>query len=162
MENFQVISNHNIAQVEENLATRQKLLRASKSFSPGEVIAPFSAGATFSEPNYLTVQTGDKRHISLSPEFLQYVNHSCSPNAFFDTTAMQFICVAPIKPGDEITFFYPSSEWDMAQSFKCHCGSANCLEVIKGAAYIPEDILHQYKLTDFIQRKLAVRRQTAA
>lgn len=28
-----------------------------------------------------------------------------------------------IKKGGDITFFYPSTEWDMAQGFDCSCGA---------------------------------------
>jgi hypothetical protein len=38
-----------------------------------------------------------------------------------------------------MTFFYPSTEWDMAQPFTC-CGSSNCW-VVKGAAHIRPEIL---------------------
>lgn len=28
-----------------------------------------------------------------------------------------------LKKGDSLEFFYPSTEWDMAQGFDCACGS---------------------------------------
>jgi hypothetical protein len=31
-----------------------------------------------------------------------------------------------IEVGQELTFFYPSTEWDMAQGFECICGTATC------------------------------------
>lgn len=30
---------------------------------------------------------------------------------------------AGLKKGQDITFFYPSTEWDMAQGFECSCGA---------------------------------------
>ena len=90
---------------------------------PGMYFVIFGAGITQSYPTYLTVQTGTNRHITLMPEFLQYINHSCSPNVFFDTTSMQLICLQPLQPGDEFTFFYPSTEWDN--------GTAFCLQLRK-------------------------------
>jgi len=53
-----------------------------------------------------------------------------------------------------MTFFYPSTEWDMAQPFTCLCGSSKCLGEIKGAAHIRPEILGTYKLTRFIQQQL--------
>jgi hypothetical protein len=38
-----------------------------------------------------------------------------------------------LKAGQELTFFYPSTEWDMDQGFDCFCGSENCLGYIGGA-----------------------------
>ena len=110
-----VISNHQFATVLQENSSQQKSLHATVSFSPGDVICAFNAGITQSTPTYLTVQTGVGRHITLMPEFLQYINHSCAPNVFFDTALMQLICLQPLQPGDEMTFFYPSTEWEMTQ-----------------------------------------------
>ena len=154
----EVISTHGIAQVEKNTTTGQNALIGLRDFDAGEVIQPFAAATTHSEPTYLTIQKADDVHFTLSPTFLQYVNHSCDPNAFFDTDNMQFVAVKPISRGDEFTFFYPSSEWHMAQPFKCFCGSPNCLGTISGADSIPEDKLAQYKLTGYIENKLRERK----
>ena len=123
-------------------------------FKSGELISKFSAGDIYKEPNYLTVQRGVDEHITLRPEFLQYINHSCNPNVFFDTTNMEIIAIRDIEPNEEFSFFYPSTELDMAQPFICFCGTKNCLQNIKGAKYIPGEILKKYRLTDFIQQQL--------
>ncbi|HMD00636.1 MAG TPA: SET domain-containing protein-lysine N-methyltransferase, partial [Ferruginibacter sp.] len=128
----QVISRHKFADVIQNTTTGQKSLHATVSFSPGDVICPFSAGITQDHPTYLTVQIGTSTHITLMPEFLQYINHSCEPNVFFDTTAMELVCLRPLEQGDELTFFYPSTEWEMAQPFVCNCGTPSCLQLING------------------------------
>ena len=147
----QVICRHNFADVIQNSSSGQKSLHATVSFSAGDVICPFSAGVTQDYATYLTVQTGVNTHITLMPEFLQYINHSCAPNVFFDTTSMQLICLSALQPGDELTFFYPSTEWDMAQPFVCNCGSKNCLQLINGASRLSVETLRQYRLTDFIK-----------
>jgi hypothetical protein len=58
-------------------------------------------------PTYLSVQVADDRHIHLAPEFLQYINHSCEPNTFFDTKNGKVVALRDITPNEEITFFYP-------------------------------------------------------
>lgn len=151
---YRVISDHQFAVVRQNLTNDQKAFFAQLSYSPGDVVADFSAGAILHEPTYLTVQVGIDQHIMLQPEHLQYINHSCDPNVFFDTHSMQVVALKNIQQGDEMTFFYPSTEWDMAQPFSCFCGSAKCLGEIKGASHIPMDILATYKLTRFIQQQL--------
>ena len=138
-----------------------KSLHALKEFSPGEIISPFDASYVSTKPSYLTVQVGSRKHITLLPQFLQYINHSCHPNAFFDTTSMQLVALRPINPGDEFSFFYPSTEWDMAQPFQCHCNQPGCLGMISGAAFISEEILGKYRLTDFITGKLKSRLKKA-
>jgi hypothetical protein len=152
-----LLSNHGWAQVWQSPVTGHKSLLSAEAFQPGDIICSFTAGEILSVPTYLTVQTGINRHITLQPDFLQYINHHCSPNIFFDTTNFQIICLLPLEPGDELGFFYPSTEWDMSQPFNCHCGSPNCLHEIKGAAWLPLNVLEQYRLTDFIQQQLQSR-----
>ena len=151
---YEVISKHIFADVVLNNDTNQKSLFAAVSCGPGDVICTFSAATTQSFATYLTVQTGCDMHITLNPDFLQYINHSCFPNVFFNTTSMELVCLQPIQPGDELTFFYPSTEWEMAQPFVCNCGTAACIQLINGASHLSVETLSKYKLTDFIRQQV--------
>ena len=151
---YEMISKHRFADIMQNSLTGEKSLHASAFFDAGEVINDFSAGMTLETATYLTVQTGDNQHITLQPDFLQYINHSCDPNVFFDTAAMQLVALKEIQPGDELMFFYPSSEWDMSQPFDCFCGTSQCLQRIQGAAYLSDNEAMRYRLTNFIQEKI--------
>ncbi|MBM3416864.1 MAG: SET domain-containing protein [Bacteroidetes bacterium] len=154
---FRTISRHGVGEVRRKLSNGQNHFFAARSFKPGDVIADFSAGTISAEPTYLTIQVGTRRHITLDPEFLQYINHDCDPNVFFNTTAMQVVALKHISPDDEMTFFYPSAEWEMAHPFDCYCGSPRCLGKIRGAAYLSPIVQSQYRFTDFIQQQLAKR-----
>jgi hypothetical protein len=150
-----VLSSDELVKVREDLTTGHKSLVATCPCKADDILCAFSAGETFSEANRLTIQIGINQHITLKPKFLQYTNHSCAPNIFFDTTPMNVMALKAIKPGDELKFFYPSTEWDMAQPFACHCEESDCLRYINGAAYMAPSILRQHRLTDFIQRQIA-------
>jgi hypothetical protein len=152
---YRTISNHVFAEVRQKTSNEQNALFALQSFQPGEVIADFSAGTIAAEPTYLTVQVGIRRHITLQPEFLQYINHSCDPNVFFNTTTMQLVALKEVQQEEEFSFFYPSTEWRMTQSFNCYCGSPRCIGKIRGAAYLSSELQSQYRFTDFIQQQLA-------
>ena len=154
---YRTISDHDFAIVKQNSDTNQKALFAQQSFQPGEMIIEFFAGTIAAEPTYLTLQIDVGKHITMQPEFLQYINHSCAPNVFFDTTAMQLVALKEIQKGEEMTFFYPSTEWEMIQPFNCYCGSDNCIGRIQGAAFLTKNLWKQYRLTDFIQQQLAKR-----
>ena len=154
---YRTISNHEFAEVRQKISNEQNALFALQSFQPGEVIADFSAGTIAAEPTYLTVQVGVGKHITLQPEFLQYINHRCAPNVFFDTTTMQLVALREIQQGEEMSFFYPSTEWKMTQSFNCYCGCPGCLGKIRGAAFLSKEAREKYRLTDFIQQQLAKR-----
>ncbi|NEQ55246.1 MAG: SET domain-containing protein [Leptolyngbya sp. SIO3F4] len=129
-----------------------KSLVAQKNFLPGNCLASFYSLKETSNPSYYSVQVSENRHIQLNPTQLQYINHSCSPNVFFDTQAGEVICIKPIRIGEHITFFYPSTEWDMSNAFSCLCGSERCLGKIQGAKYLSPDSLNRYELSRHIRR----------
>jgi hypothetical protein len=123
-------------------------------FQPGDIICTFAASAVLQAPSYFTVQVNKHEHICLEPSFLQYTNHSCFPNILFDTTHFTIVCLRTIKAGDELCYFYPATEWEMAQPFQCNCGYRYCLGYIGGASYLPKEAIATYKFSDFIYREL--------
>ncbi|TVY25153.1 hypothetical protein LHYA1_G006483 [Lachnellula hyalina] len=85
------------------------------------------------EATYATVQIGREQHMNLNSD-LVYINHSCVPSVIFDTTSLSILAgPSGLRAGQELTFFYPSTEWDMAQGFSCFCGAETCRGFIKGA-----------------------------
>ncbi len=157
--NKAIVSDHVFAIRFKDVDNEQNSLHGTKKFIKGDVITTFSAGITQDYATYLTVQVSAEKHITLQPAFLQYINHSCSPTVFFDTTTMELIALQDLNEGDEFAFFYPSTEWDMAQPFVCNCGSTNCLQLINGASHLSLSTLHNYKLTNFIQQQLQSQKQ---
>jgi len=149
-ENYQA---YNFAELRDSAVTDGKSLYALRSFNPGDTMIRFQAKGYLSEPNRFTVQQAENRHIILDPEYLQYLNHSCRPNIFFDLPNMAIICLSPIFRNEEIAFFYPSTEWSLSHDFSCRCGSPSCLGHIRGARYLSSDILTRYRLSDFILHK---------
>jgi hypothetical protein len=152
-----VVSQHTVAEVWLNNNTQQHSLNALIHLNAGDKIADFFASEVLSTPSFLTVQIGINRHILLMPTFLQYINHSCNPNVFFDTTSMEVVCLKEIQKGEEFRFFYPSTEWEISQPFVCNCGSSNCLQLINGAAHLSDETLEQYRLSDFIKKQVTHR-----
>lgn len=142
------------AEIRECVKTGNKSLYATVEFMPGEVISKFSPKEILDLPNYLTLQISDRQHIMLDPEYLQYINHSCTPNVAFNPTDGVVTALRKIEIGEELTFFYPSTEWSMDRGFDCACQSADCRGYIQGAAHLPRNILTQYQLSDYIQKKL--------
>jgi hypothetical protein len=150
------ISHYGFATLYQNNITGEKSLHATISHKEGDIFSKFEAAETLAAPNKYTVQIDDEIHIILDPEFLQYINHSCNPNVFFDTSRMELSCLKDISAGDELTFFYPSTEFAMASPFNCFCGANNCLHKIQGASFLSQEVIHNYKFTDFIMQKLNI------
>src|ERR1700709_1125500 len=99
---YAMLSKHGFADIMQNSGTGEKSLHATSFFDKEEVICHFTAETTQETPTYLTVQTGEHTHITLQPDFLQYINHSCSPNVFFNTSSMELTALKEIQPGDEL------------------------------------------------------------
>ncbi len=150
----QLVFANEIVEIWKEDPTGQHSTFSLRNFEPGDIVCEFGATAILQTPSYLTIQVNTNEHICLQPLFLQYINHSCSPNVFFDTTTFKVVCLQPIKAGDELCYFYPSTEWEMAQPFQCVCGSVNCLGYINGASYLSKQILEDYRFSDFINQQL--------
>ena len=151
------LATDDIAEIRIGVTTNHRSLFSRREFMANEVIVEFSAKQVYSQPNYLTVQITEEEHIELFPEYLECINHSCDPNCFFDTTRMELIAIKPIEEGDELTFFYPSTEWDMDQSFRCLCNTKKCIGMIQGAKYLSPSTIKKYQFNQFIEQKLAAK-----
>jgi hypothetical protein len=135
----------------------QSRLRSLRAFSAGELIAPFRALRVHAAPTRMTVQVSEADHVELSPAWLAFVNHSCAPNVRFDPDLWHLVAERAIASGDELTFFYPSTEWTMATPFACRCGAPGCLGRIDGASRIPAQRLGSWWLARHIRARLAER-----
>lgn len=107
---------------------------------------------------YTSVQASRDLHIELNCD-LVYINHSCEPTLVFDMARWEVRVNPDLKGGlkkdDELTFFYPSTEWDMAQPFDCRCGTAECKGTISGAKDMVPEVLSQYWLNPHIEELLS-------
>jgi SET domain len=79
---------------------------------------------------------GDHPHNGVSDRyFWRFTNHSCEPNTFFRNRTLR--ARRAIEPGEEISFDYHTTEYEMISPFDCRCGSARCLGTIRGFRFLP-------------------------
>ncbi|EUC28372.1 hypothetical protein COCVIDRAFT_89415 [Bipolaris victoriae FI3] len=127
---------------------------------PGALFARITTPTPTTTAAYSSVQASRNLHIELNCDLL-YINHSCKPSLVFDMQRWE-VRVSDreggLKQGDELTFFYPSTEWSMAQPFECHCKEEACRGVIKGAGEMEEAALRGYWLNGHIEEMLEERR----
>jgi hypothetical protein len=116
---------------------------AIRTLHAGEVLAELSGAERVAVPTRFTVQVDVDAHIDGLWQFT-FLNHSCAPNVRIDTTAMTISATRDIAAGEELGYFYPSTEWRMAEPFDCHCGAAACVGRVTGAAELPADVLAQH------------------
>lgn len=134
--------------------TGHRCIKATGYFARGSLIHQFHLGEYLDAPTYLSVQVDEDRHMQFSPEFLQYMNHSCDPNAYLDMASGEVVSIREIAVNEEVTWFYPSTEWSMIQPFDCFCRADGCLGRIQGAAHLDRYALARYKFSEHILRKL--------
>jgi len=128
---------------------KYRSLSTKHAYKKGGIICPIPTATLYDKPNQFTVQIGRDRHVEVKE--LSSMNHSCNPNTFLDTTRMLVFAAREIAAGEELTFFYPSTEWEMSSPFICLCGAANCIHVVAGARFLPLSTLEQHFLNRHIR-----------
>jgi len=128
-------------------------LRSTVARKTGEIVCDFTC-IPAARSRY-TIQIAADQHAEMVPGFLRLASQACRPNVVFDVDARRIEVVADIRPGDELAFFYPSTEWDMAEPFTCECGAPECLGRIAGAKHLPKDVLRRYRLARHIRETIS-------
>ncbi|MBX9397655.1 SET domain-containing protein [Streptomyces sp. TRM72054] len=126
---------------------------AGRPLAEGEVVADLSECVIAEAPSVYTIDVGGDRHID-GPQ-VRYLNHSCTPNVYVDTERMDVRALRPIAAGEELAFFYPSTEWDMVAPFDCLCGAAECLGTVAGARAAAPEVLRAYRLNRHVAERIA-------
>jgi hypothetical protein len=124
---------------------------AKRAFAANTLYCALQFGPVQAQPSRYTIQLGSRLHAEPLPTALRYVNHSCDPNLYFDIGERVVMTLRPIAEGDELTFFYPSTEWQMVEPFECECGTSRCLRRIAGASQLSARTLEGYRLSSVVQ-----------
>jgi hypothetical protein len=124
-------------------------LVTTQAYRRGQVICEIPSTRIASRPTRSSVQIGRDEHTDVGK--LAALNHSCDPNVILDTENMLVIARYDIRGGDELTFFYPSTEWEMDAPFICLCGAANCIHVVAGARFLSLSTLENHFLNRHIR-----------
>ncbi len=118
-------------------------LYAKQEIKIDEVIC-YLIGETSDSPTKYTVQIYKDKHVN-PPEaadesayLWKYINHSCQPVIYVDFTDFSFRAIRDIGHGEEITFNYNTSEYEIARPFKCNCRSQKCYGLVQGYKYLTE------------------------
>ena len=127
-----------------------KALRVQRPIPNGSVVLTFDSDVTERPtPTVSSLQVGVDEHVDGPPVW--YLNHSCEPNVFVDTVARTVVAVRDIRSGEDIRYFYPATEWQLAQPFACSCGAETCLGWITGAREMDPAVLGRYRLNEHIE-----------
>ena len=127
-------------------------LITKQPYKKGEVICEIPTEKVIEKANRYTVQIGRDRHTEVGK--LSALNHSCDPNVILDTENLQMVARRDIEQGEELSFFYPSTEWEMDAPFICLCGASNCIHVVAGARFLPLSTLENHYLNRHIREMM--------
>ena len=114
---------------------------ASKSFRPGDVVLRLDGRLT-RHPSRYSIQVSEDEHLEPDDEasrgasVWRFLNHACTPNLAVDVPNRVLFALRPIEDGDELTFDYDTTEWDMAEPFACRCGAAGCYGTVQGFRHL--------------------------
>jgi len=126
-----------------------RTLITKQTYKKGDVICAMPSENITDKPNRFTVQIGREKHTHVGK--LAALNHSCTPNVILDAEKMQMVACRDIEKGEELSFFYPSTEWEMDAPFICLCGASNCIHVVAGARFLPLSTLENHYLNPHIR-----------
>ena len=124
-------------------------LITKREYKKGDVICDIPTDKVVEKPNRFTVQIDRDRHTDVGK--LAALNHSCNPNVILDTANLLVYACKDIEKGEELSFFYPATEWEMDAPFICLCGASNCIHVVAGARFLPLSTLEHHFLNRHIR-----------
>ena len=127
-------------------------LITKQAYKKGEIICEIPTEKVIDTANRYTVQIGRDRHTEVGK--LSALNHSCDPNVILDTENLNMVARRDIEEGEELSFFYPSTEWEMDAPFICLCGASNCIHVVAGARFLPLSTLENHYLNKHIREMM--------
>jgi hypothetical protein len=108
-----------------------------------------------SGPSAQTLQMGDGWHYR-SSEGPFGLNHACSPNGYLRFDDLTYRALRDISQGEELSFHYCTTEFEMASPFDCLCGSPDCLGRVGGFTHMNESQVEKLLplLSPFLKSKL--------
>lgn len=111
---------------------------ASRQVRRGAVIFKMRGRLT-DRPSKYSIQLSEHQHLephSHDPRdvnsLIRFFNHSCSPSAYVSVEDLTARALYDLEPGEEVTYNYNTTEFEISSPFQCHCQAENCLSDIRG------------------------------
>lgn len=112
----------------------------------GKMIIDFKhAGHQVPHSTWASIQTSPVKHEE-GLGLVATINHSCDPSVFVDVQERCVVTLEALSPGQELTYFYPSTEYVSSKPLVCRCGAERCIGIYAGAKYLTVAKLAEYRL----------------
>jgi SET domain-containing protein len=134
---------------------------AQRRIGEGEAILRFSGRLVsrweVKNPN-AALQLDEDLFLESDGAIDECLNHSCSPNCSIDFDRLMLVACRDIDQGEELTFNYNTSEYDLEDqrcAFICLCGSDKCIGHVKGFGYLASSRKEEIapNVSPFLKRK---------
>ena len=114
-------------------AKKGRALVALKPIARNEVIVEFEQ-RFIDAPTRTSIQVDEEMHQEATDADMleNFVNHACRPNGYIEFSTLTLRAKRIIEPGEELTFNYNTTEWNMAEGFQCQCGCQGCYGPVLG------------------------------
>jgi len=136
-------------------------LFANRDFKVGEIVRPLKGVLKHAQDASLyAIQLEEDSFLDTEHRYVEdYINHSCDPTTKIDFDRMGFVCIRDIKNGEEITYNYLTTDYDLLrwnQDFICNCNSQNCIGRVNGFKFLDTEEQKKLKplLSPFLLAKL--------
>jgi hypothetical protein len=113
-------------------------VKASSRIAKGDFILSF-IGPIVTEKSRYSLQIGASRHVDSCGGIRiidDFINHSCSPNAFVVFPVLDVRALRDIECGEEVLINYCATEEELFESFNCYCGSPQCYGQVRGFRFL--------------------------
>ena len=170
------ITQNNLQDIMEYCLTpyRQTSVRSRVARPRGAHLAYVSTHYAVPEATWSSIQTSRTDHVEFNSG-LVYMNHSCAPTVELEVHPPEAQGRYPngvagevrvardrdLQVGDELVWFYPSTEWASAKPFQCLCGAEGegCIGMHRGSKYLPREQLERYFVNRHVHDLVAERDQ---
>ena len=100
-----------------------------------------------------SLQIDEDKFLESTSKFDDFLNHSCEPNCYIDWQNLNLVALRDIQIDEELSFDYNTTGYDLINmvencSFKCNCGSKNCIGEVRGFRYLSPE--QKKKIQKFI------------
>lgn len=118
--------------------SKGRVLCAARAIVRGQKVLLF-AGEESDRSGPHSLQVGRNVHLSESKGFDDFVSHSCNPNCRaveFETGKYGLRALRDIAVGEEITFNYNTTEYELDPPFDCLCNAEDCIGRVQGYKHL--------------------------
>eukprot|EP00924_Labyrinthula_sp_SR-Ha-C_P008318 snap_masked-scaffold_11-processed-gene-9.30-mRNA-1 protein AED:0.04 eAED:0.04 QI:0/-1/0/1/-1/1/1/0/173 len=113
---------------------------ASKLLKAGATLHVFEEPVV-DKPTMHTLQLAETRHVSPF-DGAECISHSCTNNnvaAIIEEKRAKFIILKDVKEGEELSFNYNCTEWDMNSPFVCQCAKCQGRKMVQGFKHLEDE-----------------------